>query len=441
MAPDLTWVLDEPVNSRFKGFPHAVAPMRLCEVGEQGWNVLRGDLPFPVALVRRSAMQHNSAWMREFTRSTGVRIAPHGKTTMCPQIFARQIDDGAWGITVANVRQLDLCVAIGVKRVVIANQVLAPVDVARLATLAKGDRALEVFFLIDSLDQLAMVDAEARRHEMSRPLTALLEIGYAGGRSGVRSRAEAMTLARAITATRTVALSGIECYEGLLVGNADEDAARVGELLENVHAVAAACDAERLFAGPEVILSAGGSAAFDIVARDLPMRLSKPATTLLRSGCYITHDSGTYERLFERVRARSGEPWRSAPGLTPALEIWSQVQSRPERGLAILTMGRRDVSFDADLPRPIKWFRALKAGSASTFRTEPTPTSPDAAVWQVVKLNDQHAYLRVPENADLRVGDLVGCGISHPCTTFDKWQLLLEVDDDYTVVEGLRTFF
>jgi D-serine dehydratase len=424
--------------------------MPLREIGRQGWNVLRGDLPLPVAVVRRSAMRANSAWMREFTRASGVRIAPHGKTTMCPQIFARQIEDGAWGITAASVRQLDLCVAIGVKRVLIANQVLAPGDVARLATLVESDRALEIFFLVDSLEQLAMVDAEARRHELSRPLTALIEIGYEGGRTGVRSAEQAMTLARAIAATGTVALSGIECYEGLLVANADEDAARVDRLLESVHSVAAACDAEGLFAGREVILSAGGSAAFDVVARDLPVRLSKPTLAVLRSGCYITHDSGTYERLFERVRSRSGEPWRSGPGLTPALEIWSQVQSRPERGLAILTMGRRDVSFDADLPRPIKWFRTKKAGSESTSPAKSTPallnsgksTPPmlDSA-WQVVKLNDQHAYLRVPEDAALEVGDLVGCGISHPCTTFDKWQLLLEVDDDYTVVEGLRTFF
>ena len=430
MTLDLSRLLAEPVDARCKGFPLAASAMPLRDVGRQGWNVLRGDVPFPVAIVRRGAMRSNSAWMREFTKATGVRIAPHGKTTMCPQIFARQIEDGAWGITVANVRQLDLCIAIGVKRAIIANQVLAPGDVARLATLAKGDRGLQVFFLVDSLEQLAMVDAEARRHEIGRPLTALLEIGYEGGRTGVRSPVDALRVARAIASTRTVALSGIECYEGLMVSNSDQDAERVDALLESVRAVATACDAEGLFSGPEVILSAGGSAVFDIVARDLPLRLSKPVITVLRSGCYITHDSGTYERFFERVRARSGEPWRSEAGLAPALEVWSQVQSRPERELAILTMGRRDVSFDIDLPRPLKRYRAGQSAP------EAIPTE-----WQVVKLNDQHAYLRLPPDADLRVGDLVGSGISHPCTTFDKWQLLLEVDDDYTVVEGLRTFF
>ena len=431
MSLDLAGVLGAPVDARFKGFPHAASAMPLRDVGRQGWNVLRGDVPFPVAVVRRSAMRHNSVWMRDFTRATGVRIAPHGKTTMCPQIFARQIDDGAWGITVADVRQLEVCVSVGVRRAIIANQVLAPIDIARLVDLGRRDRALEVFFLVDSLEQLALVDAEARRLEPARPLAALLEIGYEGGRTGVRSSADALMLARAIAATRTVVLAGIECYEGLAVTASDDDAPHVERLLSRVREVAKACDAEGLFAGPDVILSAGGSAVFDLVARGLPLELAKPVTTILRSGCYITHDSGTYERFFERVRARSGEPWQSAPGLTAALEVWTLVQSRPEPGLAIITMGRRDVSFDRDLPRPLKWFRP-------GVHAAPKPAPSE---WQVTALNDQHGYLRLPASAELRVGDLVGCGISHPCTTFDKWQLLMEVDDDYTIVDGLRTFF
>ena len=431
MTLDLSRVLAEPVDARCKGFPHAAPAMPLAAIGRQRWNVLRGDVPFPVAVVRRSAMRSNSVWMRGFTRATGVLIAPHGKTTLCPQIFARQIEDGAWGITVADVRQLEIAVAVGVRRAIIANQVVAAGDVARLLELQKLSPALEVFFLVDSQAQLALVDAEARRHEMTRPLGVLLEVGYPGGRTGARSAREAVALARAIAATRSLALCGIECYEGLLVGNSDEDAARIDGLLETVHAVAAACDAEKLFATPEVVLSAGGSAAFDIAARDLPLKLSKPAITVLRSGCYITHDSGTYEQLFARVRERSPEPWKSGAGLTAALEVWALVQSRPERGLAILTLGRRDISYDGELPRPIKW---LRPGAAAAPQAAPV-------AWRIDQLNDQHAYLRLPEDADLKVGDLVGCGVSHPCTTFDKWQLLLEVDDDYTVVEGLRTFF
>jgi len=425
-------ILDATVDARAKGFRHAAPPMRLRDIGQQGWNVLRGDLPYPLAIVRRTAMRHNSAWMRAFTQATGVAIAPHGKTTMCPQIFARQLEDGAWGMTVANVHQLGICAALGVRRVLIANQVVARGDVARLVELMRAHADLWVCFLVDSMAQLARVVDAARRSEPARPLAALLEIGHAGGRTGARSFDEAMTLARAIAASGVVHLAGVECYEGLAItGDSERDEHHVATLVETVHAVASTCDRENLFAPGEVILSAGGSAVFDIVARELPQRLSRPVRTLLRSGCYVTHDSGTYERLFERVRARSGEPWRTGEGLQPALEVWSLVQSRPEPGLAILTMGRRDVSYDIEMPRPLKWYR-------EGVHAQPQPT---AGEWRIDKLNDQHAYLRVPAEADVEVGDLIGCGISHPCTTFDKWQLLMEVDDDYTVIDALRTFF
>ncbi len=188
------------------------------------------------------------------------------------------------------------------------------------------------------------------------------------------------------------------------------------------------CDAEGLYGTAEVTLSAGGSAVFDIVARSLPMQLSRPVRTILRSGCYVTHDSGFYERFLRQVIARSGAVWRERAGLEPALELWTHVQSQPEPGLAILALGKRDASFDIDLPMP---FARVRDG----VRT------PLDATWRVSKLNDQHAYLQIPLGGDVRVGDLVGCGISHPCTTFDKWRWLPTVDDDYGVIGAIRTYF
>jgi D-serine dehydratase len=205
----------------------------------------------------------------------------------------------------------------------------------------------------------------------------------------------------------------------------------VGALMQRVKDVALACDAERLFAGTSIILTAGGSAAFDIVARELPLRLSRPALTILRSGCYVTHDSGFYARMLEQVKARSGAAWQSRAGLQPALEVWSRVQSCPEPGLAILTMGKRDASFDLDLPIASKRYRPG------------VDTTPHAAPpsWKISGMNDQHAYLRFAAGDVPQVGDLVGCGISHPCTTFDKWRALFCVDDDYRVTGAIRTYF
>jgi D-serine dehydratase len=313
-----------------------------------------------------------------------------------------------------------------------ANQLLGAAEVGAVIRLQEEHSDLEFHFLIDSREQLASIESLAGSQRMSRKLTALVELGVPGGRTGTRTHDEALAVAHEVAASKSVVLSGLECYEGLqITGDSSRDQIVVDGLMQRVHDVALACDREKLFAGPSIILTAGGSAAFDIVARDLPMKLSKPVLTILRSGCYVTHDSGFYNRMLEGVKARSGAAWQSRPGLQPALEVWSRVQSCPEPGLAILTMGKRDASFDLDMPIVSKRYRPG------------TDTAPQAVPesWKIANMNDQHAYLRFSTDAAPQVGDLVGCGISHPCTTFDKWRALFTVDDDYRVTGAIRTFF
>jgi len=440
---NLAPILSETLDAATKGYPLSSLALPISAIGAQRWSLLAGDLPLPLAVIRDSALAHNHAWMRDFTASTGVLLAPHGKTTMAPQIFAQQLAAGAWGITVANVQQLGICVRFGVRRVIMANQLLGAAEVDAVIRLQDAHPDLEFHFLIDSLAQLASIEnlagsaganSFARVEPTSRKLTALVELGVPGGRTGARTLDEALAVARAIAASSIVALSGLECYEGLQVtGDSGRDEIVVAGLMQRVHDVALACDREGLFAGPTIILTAGGSAAFDIVARDLPMQLSKPVVTILRSGCYVTHDSGFYNRMLEGVKARSGAAWQSRPGLQPALEVWSRVQSCPEPGLALLTMGKRDASFDLEMPIASKRYRP-----GTDTAPQPVPAS-----WKIANMNDQHAYLRFPVDGDAapQVGDLVGCGISHPCTTFDKWRALFTVDDEYRVTGAIRTFF
>ena len=425
-------ILAEVLDASTKGYPLSGPATPISAIGARRWSVLDGDMPLPLAVIRDSAIAHNHAWMRDFTASTGVLLAPHGKTTMSPQIFAQQLAAGAWGITVANVQQLGICARFGVRRVIMANQLLGAAEVATVIRLLDVHPDLEFHFLIDSLAQLAAIEAAAAAHTMSRKLTALVELGVPGGRTGCRTFDEAMAVARAVAGSKFVALSGLECYEGLQVnGDSARDTAMVGALMHRIKEVALACDAEHLFAGSAIILTAGGSAAFDIVARELPLHLSKPVLTILRSGCYVTHDSGFYNRMLEQVKVRSGAVWQSRAGLQPALEVWSRVQSCPEPGVAILTMGKRDASFDLDLPFPRKRYR-----QGVDAMPQPAPAS-----WKITGMNDQHAYLAFAAGDAPQVGDLIGCGISHPCTTFDKWRVLFTVDDNYRVTGAIRTFF
>jgi D-serine deaminase-like pyridoxal phosphate-dependent protein len=118
-----------------------------------------------------------------------------------------------------------------------------------------------------------------------------------------------------------------------------------------------------------------------------------------------------------------------APALRPALELWAQVLSRPEPGLALLGAGRRDAGFDQGLPVPLRIVRRGAASAVSTVNGE------------VTELNDQHAYLRLDETTALAPGDLVCLGISHPCTTLDKWRVIPVVSDDGRVTDTVHAFF
>jgi D-serine dehydratase len=438
-----------------KGFPPDAQPLAPGDIAARRWNLLAGDLPLPLAALDRDALAHNIQWMQAYARSQGVDLAPHGKTTMSPQLFQRQLDAGAWGITFANVFQLRVGVAAGVRRALIANQLVQDVELAALRSLRAQHNDLRVVFLVDSAQQLSRIEAWSRAHDPARPsvggrprqadrspaggsersegggrqFEVLLEIGVPGGRTGVRGHGDALALARALHASAAVRLVGLECYEGLgASGDSGRDTEYAAALMQRLSDVAQACDREALFESDEVIVSAGGSGIFDLVATRLRLNLQRPVRGLLRSGCYVTHDHGQYQRLVQRVieRCSCGE------GLKPALQLWSCVQSVPEPGLAILTVGRRDVGFDMGLPQPVG------LAPAGVRRVEPAnPT------WHVTALNDQHAYLRFDPGSPgpPAVGDRVVLGISHPCTTFDKWHWMPIVDAAFDVVDAVTIHF
>jgi D-serine dehydratase len=428
--PALQPILDTVLDGTVKGFPADRPATRLGDVGRLGLRVLDGDVDFPAALLKRPVLDHNARWMAEFVRRSGACLCPHGKTTMAPQLFHRQLADGAWGMTLATLQEAQVAYRYGVKRILLANEALAPGGLAWVQATLDTDPDFDFTCLVDSPEAIAGLERGLRGR---RPVPVLVELGIAGGRTGVRSPDAALDLARAVKASPRLCLRGVECYEGIVI--TQDPAADRGWIrgwLEDLGALARACDREGLFETDEVLLSAGGSAYFDLVVEALgQVRLARPARVVLRSGCYFSHDAGHYQRLLALLEQRLPEPLRMAGPLRPALEIWGQVLSRPEPGLAFLGLGKRDAAYDLGLPQPVAWARP---GAADSLRAAPGD-------WRITVLHDQHARLELPSGADLRVGDLVGCGISHPCTTFDKWQLVYEVDDAYRVVGAVRTFF
>lgn len=426
--------LDLPLSSLDKGVPPMSGPIPIEDVEAKRWNLLREDLPLPVAVLRDKAVRDNSAWMRSFLGDAGAVLSPHGKTTMCPALFDLQLADGAWAITVSTLHQIQVARSFGVKRIFLANQLIGRQAIDYVIGELRADSSFEFLFLADSQENVRAIADTARKAGSNRPLQVLVELGYPGGRTGCRSRDEALDLARYIESTEgLLVLRGIEGFEGLLKG-ADNGATL--KLVENfvgqMVSLARLCDAENLFAADPIILSAGGSAFYDVVVEGLgAAALSRPSMVLVRSGCYITHDSVLYAKAVDALRERNPELPNARGGLTPALEVWAYVQSCPETEKLIAGLGKRDVSYD-DQPVALTWFRP---GSGME---KPQKLSPDHTV---TRLNDQHCHMAIPAGSPLKVGDMVGFGISHPCLTFDKWRVLHVVDENYQVISSVRTYF
>jgi D-serine deaminase-like pyridoxal phosphate-dependent protein len=403
-----------------RGFPPKDVALR--EVAAQRWSF--DDLEPPVLLLREDALRHNLALMAAFCDRSGVDLAPHGKTSMAPQLWARQLAAGAWGITAATASQARVMREVGVRRIVIANELVDRASIDWAAS-ALHDPEVELLCYVDSARGVENLDARLADANAPRRLDVLVELGYVGGRTGARTVEEAIGVAERVRASSALRLAGVAGYEGLVCRDRSEACLdRVREYLDAVRGLG-----EALVKGggfdDGVVLTAGGSAFFDVVVERLHdmWRGDVPARVILRSGCYLTHDAGLYERL----SPFAGES-ESASRFHSAMEVWGPVLSRPERRMAIAGFGRRDVPFDQGMPIPM----AVRSSSG-----EPRPL--DGCV--VTDLNDQHAFIRVEEDVALDVGDLVKCGISHPCSAFDRWRVIPVLDANDRVVDAVATFF
>jgi len=426
---------ERPIEATEKGFGSLRGRASAASLAAARLPLAEAGLVFPLLTLRESVLASNLEAMAAYCARAGVALAPHGKTAMSPELAARQLAHGAWGITVASIGQVQAYRAFGFARLLLANELTDATGIAWLAGELAADPGFEAYCYVDSPDGVAILDTQLRRHPAGRPLPVLVEIGHAGGRTGCRTDEQALAVAKAAQASGTLTVAGVAGYEGTIGGSSEPQTSTSGgsggvvpprELSE----VAAFCrrlrglaDAlgEALGDGPAPrIVTAGGSAYFDVVTRELTAGGAAPVQVILRSGAYLTYDHGFYGTVSPAGRGAAG-----APALRPALELWARVLSRPEPGLALLGAGRRDVGFDAGLPVPLR----VLGRDAST------------AGWAITGLNDQHAYLRLDAEADLAPGDVVGLGISHPCTTLDKWRVVVVLNDDDQVINAVHAFF
>ena len=421
MALDaLTRLAEERVDHRFKGLPPDAEGLTVGELAAQRRNLFTDGFTTPVLALSAERLEHNLRLMETYAARHGLAFAPHGKTSMAPQLFHRQIKHGAWGITLAVPHQVRVARAYGIQRVFLANELVDTAALKWVAGRLDADPGFRFLCYVDSVRGVELMDEALSG--ASRPVDVVVELAAGeGARTGVRTEAECAAVADAVAGARTLRLAGVAGYEGE-VPRADPE--RVRSWLRRLVALAVDFDRAGRFAGlDEIVVSAGGSAWFDAVAdvfAGIP-ELSSPVLKLLRSGAYVSHDDGHYRELtpFNRV------PEEGA--LEPAFRLWTQVVSRPSPEQAFTNAGKRDAAYDLDLP------------FAQVVRRDGGERPADGI--SVTGLSDQHAWLRTDGEAGLEVGDWVGLGLSHPCTSFDKWVLIPVAEADGTVVDYIRTFF
>nr|WP_221308364.1 alanine racemase [Nocardiopsis mwathae] len=409
---------EERIDWRAKGFWWPGPAVTTEEFAARRPHLFDGSFTWPVMVARRTALDGNIAALADFARAHGLAFAPHGKTTMAPRLFQAQFDAGAWGLTAATAHQVLAYRRFGVPRVLLANELLDPTALRWIVGELDRDPGFDFLCYVDGAEDgpgLRRAAAAAADRPEGRPLRVLVERGFPGGRTGCRDRGALLSAAAAVAAAPGLELAGVAAYEG---GLDTRDA--VGDLVRALVADALAMRDRGLTADRPVV-SVGGSAWFDVVAEELGGR--GDVWPVLRSGAYVAHDDGLYRDTtpFRRTAPADGP-------LSAALEIWAQVSSVPEEGLAIATVGKREANFDAGFPAP----RLLRRADG---RIE------DASAIEVTGLNDHHAHLRLPADLRPEPGDLVMFGISHPCTAFDRWRFIPVVDDTHTVVDVLTTYF
>lgn len=378
------------------------------------------DVSLPALVIHRDALEHNIRWMQDFVTRSGAVLAPHGKTSMTPALFRRQLEQGAWGLTLASAVQTCTAYAGGVRRVLMANQLVGRANMALIARLLT-DPGFEFHCMVDHPDNVAALGAFFA--ERGQRLNVMIEYGVVGGRCGCRSEQEVMALAEAIKAQPALALTGIEGYEGVIHG--EHAVSGIRAFAASLVRLALQLQRDGAFALDKPIITASGSAWYDLIAEGFEAEAASGRfLSVLRPGSYVVHDHGIYKDAQCCVLDRRSD---LQEGLRPALEVWAHVQSLPEPGFAVIALGKRDVAYDAGLPKPLKRYREGVLPAVGD----------DVSGCKVTAVMDQHAFMTVAPGTELHIGDIISFGTSHPCLTFDKWRTGCLVDEQSNVVESL----
>ena len=287
---------------------------------------LKTALDTPALLVDLDVLDANIKRIADMCRAHGVNWRPHMKGHKTPEIARRQLAAGAIGVTCAKVSEAEVMAAVGIRNILIANEVVGAAKVRRLIDL------------VGPADPIVGVDSIANATELceaaraqGRALKVAIEVNTGMNRAGVEPGTSTLALAAEIAKRPGLKLVGLFGWESHAVTLADhaEKERTVKDAITKLTATARACRE----AGHSIeVVSCGGTGTF-------PYCIEQPGVTEVQIGGAIFSDRHYREHYHMDF------PF--------ALTVLATVMSRPTPTRIVLDAGRKTMPGDAAMPEPL----------------------------------------------------------------------------------------
>jgi D-serine deaminase-like pyridoxal phosphate-dependent protein len=336
------------------------------------------EVDTPALILDKAKLVRNIRRMADFAAGGPAKLRPHAKTHKCVEIARLQLDAGAVGITCAKVGEAEALADGGISDILIANQIVGPLKLARLVELA---RRCTVTVAVDDVDNVRRLSAAAVAAGVR--LRVFVEVNVGMDRCGVEPGEPALALAREVDAAEGLVFAGLQAYEGHLQDLLPFEE-RAAQTLVDMHKALASKELIEA-AGLEVgAVSGCGTGTHTITGR-------LPWMTELQCGSYATMDA--------QYAAVGGADYENA------LTVLTTVISRPRPDKAVVDAGLKAVTPEFGDPTVLaqgaKWF----------------------------DFSEEHGEVTVDGPAqDLRIGDKLELIPRHGCTTVNLY-------DTYHVIE------
>jgi D-serine deaminase-like pyridoxal phosphate-dependent protein len=340
-------------------------------------------LPTPSILVDRVRLAANIQSMQAACDAHGVELRPHMKTHKMVAVARQQLVAGARGLTCAKLGEAEAMLPSGVREIFVAHSLVDPGQAPRIAALVEQLSDFRVALTSEAhLEPLARLAATA-----GRKLSVMMAVDTGLGREGVRDPAAATRLAARLVGNRHLELRGFYCHEGHLYGAAQgETKDLVATMIDRVDAIRQSIDSTLAF-WPGCSVTARLAAA-----------ASSGRVQAVRPGAYLFGDLS--------LSKTTGV----MPPEAVAVHVLATVVDKPESGLALIDAGSK------------------------TFSSDRTPQNifgqvDDGRDISVVRVNEEHGYVRGADVDALRIGERLCFVPAHICT-------VINLTDRVTVVEG-----